>query len=251
MFRIDKSDSAGDHDWNQLENTEACGGRSTKPTSCVKKQQSTEYLAVLAIRANIGYTHPKAGSPNPPRVSETRHAGTESLERFGRDGNSSEEASMLGRTRVSNNSLASCSIVAESLLRELRNDVGNDAEKSGSSDERRETAKVLAQTLLRVLDGYKFGALRKDHAHHGVLHRTTLTPKFRVDREQSGQMQEALTRAKDAVFPAMATDDTVRVLSDTIRTEFGLLTPAARQQSHRVELERFLVRLVSELEPAA
>jgi hypothetical protein len=146
---------------------------------------------------------------------------------------------MLGRTEMSNNSLASCAIVAESLLEELR------------AQEKHEASKVLAQTLLRVLDGYKFGTLGRDQTHHGVLRRTPLTKVFPVSAVQFERVQEALDRASVAIFPGMGTDDAVSLLSGTIRSEFGLPGPLDQGHMHRAELEQFLARLISELEPAA
>lgn len=150
---------------------------------------------------------------------------------------------MLGRAHVSNNSSASCAIVAESLLKELR------------ANERHGAAKVLAQTLLRVLDGYKFETLARTQTHHGVLRRTPHTPAFRIQTCDSQRVESALNRTRLAIFGERATDETVDLLANVIKSEFGLIPNSNTQHEDRVrlraELDQFLTRLVSELEPAS
>jgi hypothetical protein len=143
------------------------------------------------------------------------------------------------RSHIASDPLANCAIVVDSLLREME------------LEERDETAKTFAETLLRVLDRYKFGVLRQERAHYGVLRRAPMKPRIKPDDGHDDKVIEAFDRTRGAIFPRLNKNQVVAQLTRAIRGEFDLVSNVQvgpQHQRDRRNLQRFLERLGNELE---
>lgn len=136
---------------------------------------------------------------------------------------------------------ASCAIVAKSVLNELQ------------ARERAPAAKVFAQTLLRLLDSYRFGFTREEPSD-GVLQFTPLSPSVEMYERQDEKVRTAIERAHAATFPNQSAADVVAELSRAVRHYFGLSNAGLEGVGEVIPVETlrdFLDRLKEQLSPNA
>lgn len=99
----------------------------------------------------------------------------------------------------------SCAIVAGSVLAQLE------------SQEIGEAGRVYANTLVRLLDGYRVGGITEEGSH-GVLHYIPLSSSEDFDSDGNVErVREAFQEAHHDVFPALSAEDFVKNVSDSIR----------------------------------
>jgi hypothetical protein len=104
---------------------------------------------------------------------------------------------------------ASCAIIANTVLAELQ------AETPAPS------AQVFANSLLRLLNSYRFGLKREEHSR-GVLQFKPLAARVELIASQDGRVREAVAQAHEELFPGQSAEEVVGKLSNAVKHYFNL-----------------------------
>lgn len=134
---------------------------------------------------------------------------------------------------------ASCAIIANTMLSELQ------AATPAPS------AQVFANSLLRLLNSYRFGLKQEEHSH-GVLQFKPLSARVELAESQDGRVREAVALAHNELFPGQSTEEVVGKLSNAVRHYFHLEGPKVEGEVLPADtLSQFLSRLKEQLHSAA